>query len=455
MLRRHGTRGARNAAQEHGAGTSPKEHGKEPNAMRQERDRRAAPCGLSVRISVFYGALFVILGTHVPFTPVWLASRGLSAGEISAVLAAPFFLRVLVTPTLALSADRTDRHRVYMIALAWIALSSALALSQTAGFWLAMLLVAPLVIANSSMMPLAETMAVRAVREAGLDYGRTRLWGSLTFIAASFLGGLLMDRLGAGVGVWLVAFGCVLTVAAAHFLPQLPRPKLAHAGTMARAPIWHVREPRQLLGSKIFAAFLVAAGGTQAAHATMLTYGTLIWQEHGLSAGIGGALWAVAVLAEVALFAVSAPLLARYGPAKFLIAGAGVSIARWLTMALDPPLALLVPLQVTHALTYAGTHIGAIYFIAQAVPPAMQGSAQALYATIASGVAMGLATLASGALLTGSGSALAYAAMAGISAIALAAALLLERHWQGDLVLCDTQTPSAGSDATPRQPAAA
>lgn len=421
------------------------EHG-----MRQDDKRRTPARALSVRIAVFYGALFVTLGTHVPFMPVWLASRGLGTGEISAILAAPFFLRVLITPALALSADRRDAHRLYMIALAWIALLSVLALSQAGGFWTVLMLVAPLVIANSSMMPLAETVAVRGVREAGLDYGRIRLWGSLTFIAASFLGGVLIDRFGAGQGVWLVAFGCVLTVTAAHLLPRLPAQKHVQAGDATQAPLWHVREPRLLLTSKAFIAFLIAAGGAQAAHATMLTYGTLIWQGQGLSAGFGGALWAVAVLAEVALFAVSAPLLARYGAANFLIAGAAVSVVRWLVMAFDPPLGLLLPLQVLHALTYAGTHIGAIYFIAGAVPPSMQGSAQALYATVASGVAMGLATLASGALLTDFGSGLAYAAMAGIAMIALGAALLLKRNWQGDLILSEVEALSSGGAATPR-----
>ena len=295
-----------------------------------------------VRIAAFYGALFVIYGMHVPFTPVWLASRGLSAGEISAILAVPFFLRVLVTPTLALSADRRDCHRSYMIALAWVSLLSALALSQFSDFWPILFLVAPLVISNSSLMPLAETIAVRGVREAGLDYGRIRLWGSLTFIAASFAGGLLIDRMGAGIGVWLVALGCGLTVAAAHGLPRLQRPAGKPAGEMmVRPPIWHVREPRQLLGSGIFVAFLVAAGGAQAAHATMLTYGTLIWQKQGLSAGIGGALWAIAVLAEVVLFFVSSPLLARFGAATFLIIGAAASIGRWLVMMLDRPLSIL------------------------------------------------------------------------------------------------------------------
>lgn len=387
------------------------------------------PSGMAVRVAMFYGALFVIYGTHVPFTPLWLADRGLTAAEISIIMSAPLFLRVLVTPALALAADRHQSHRAMMIGLAWAGVATVLALTQATAFWPLLVLVTLLVICNSSLMPLAETVAVRGVREAGLDYGRVRLWGSLTFIAASFCGGLILNRLGAGWGIWLVAIGCAVTVAAAHLLPRLPR---AHAGELTvREPLWHAKEPRQLLASKPFLAFLLAAGGAQAAHATMLSYGTLIWQQQGLSTGLGGALWAIAVLAEVALFAFSGKLLARIGAANMLIAAAAVSLVRWVLMAFDPPLALLVPLQVLHAMTYGGSHIGAIYFIAQAVPPGIQGSAQALYATIASGIAMGAATLLAGTLLAGHGSAAAYAAMGAVSLAALAGAVLLKRLWPG------------------------
>ena len=216
---------------------------------------------------------------------------------------------------------------------------------------------------------------------------------------------------------------------------------------MVREPLWHAKEPRLLLGSKPFLAFLVAAGGSQAAHATMLSYGTLIWQQQGLSTGISGALWGIAVLAEVGLFAFSGKLLARIGAANMLIAGAAFSLFRWVLMAFDPPLALLVPLQVLHAVTYGGSHIGAIYFIAQAVPPAMQGSAQALYATIASGIAMGAATLLAGTLLAQQGSAAAYLAMGAVGAAALAGALLLKRQWPGGTLPLAGQ--AGGENATP------
>ena len=49
----------------------------------------------------------------------------------------------------------------------------------------------------TTIMPLIEAVAVTGVRSAGLDYGRVRLWGSGSFILASFGCGLAHRRLSA------------------------------------------------------------------------------------------------------------------------------------------------------------------------------------------------------------------------------------------------------------------
>ena len=128
------------------------------------------------------------------------------------------------------------------------------------------------------------------------------------------------------------------------------------------------------------------------------TFGALHWRAEGISTTTVGMLWAVGVLAEVALFAYSGIVVARIGPALLIVAGAAAAVVRWGVMALDPPLVILFPLQLLHALTYAASHLGAMHFIARAVPESAAGTAQAFYATIAAGLMMGGATLASGSL---------------------------------------------------------
>ena len=393
----------------------------------QTADARA----FAIRLATFYGALFVVYGMNVPYMPVWLDWRGLTAPEISAVMAAPFFLRILITPAVALIADRNGSHRTLLIVLAWLSLGLVLALSQAATYWPIMLLTVPLIICNSTIMPLTETVAVAGVRRAGLDYGRMRLWGSLSFVAASFAGGIAVAHYGGGAGVWLVAIGCLLTVAAAHNLPREKYDGAEHTGTQDTVtPLWRAREPGLLLRQPAFIAFLLAAGLIQAAHATFLTFGALIWQKQGLGGAWIGALWAIGVFAEVVVFAMSGALVEKFGTVRLLLAGASASVVRWIAMGFDPDLTVLVPLQLLHGITYGASHVAAIHFIKQAVPRHASGTAQALYATVAAGLAMGIATLIAGWIFSAYGSA-SYFSMAVVSALALLAAVRLLQIWNG------------------------
>jgi len=93
--------------------------------------------------------------------------------------------------------------------------------------------------------------------------------------------------------------------------------------------------------------------------------------------------------------------------------------------------------QCLHALTFALGHLGAIAFVAAAVPPRMQASAQGLYGGLMGGIAFALATLAAGRISAALGPAQAYWLAAAMSAAALGAALLLWRTWDGGRLVAD------------------
>lgn len=407
-------------------------------------DGRDVMRGYGIRVGAFFAALCLIYGVHLPYLPLWLEWRGLSADEIALVTSAPLFLRLLATPTLAYVADRRAAHSTMILQLAWTGLIAALVLSQMTGF-LAILIVALLLaIATSTIMPLAETVAISGVRR-GLDYGRMRLWGSLSFIAASFVGGAVVDWAGRAAGIWLVVAGCVATVTAAYALPlssgesaRRQRPAARVADDTLDLPMPEVTPSRgidratvlRLASNPLFLLFLLAIGMVQAAHSTFYTFGAIHWRSGGLSSAWIGTLWAIGVLAEVLLFAMSGRVVAWLGPLQLILAGAVAAVVRWVVMSMDPTLVWLVPLQVLHGLTYGASHLGAIHFISRAVPEEAGGTAQALYSALAAGVLQGMATLLSGALYARYGG-LTYLAMALLASIGLVAVLVLQRGWNG------------------------
>lgn len=400
---------------------------------------------LGARVSYFFAALFLAYGVIVPYLPVWLDSRGLTPIEISTVTAAPLFVRLIFTPAVGLLADRLGDYRRVILALAWSALALVIAVSLLMGFWPILAVGVAYLLAVGTMLPLIETIAVAGVRTAGLDYARMRLWGSITFIVANFAGGVLIEALGGSFGIWLIASATALTLGAAHLLPAPEaRPRVV---TRAR-PSWRASSPARLLRSRLFVLFLVAIGCIHGAHATFYTFGALHWQSQGLSAAWVGTLWAIGVSAEVILFAFSAPVMRRFSPAGLIFAGGAASVLRWSAMGFDPPLALLVPLQVLHALTYGAAHLGAILFITRAVPQKGTGSAQAFYAVVAAGVILGMVGLLSGAFYASCGGEVYFLAAA-VSLIGWAAGGALLRGWGGGLLW-----PEASDGASPANPTA-
>jgi PPP family 3-phenylpropionic acid transporter len=75
-----------------------------------------------------------------------------------------------------------------------------------------------------------------------------------------------------------------------------------------------------------------------------------------------------------------------------------------------------------------------MHFIHDAVPRDRAASAQALYATVSAGVAMGVATLIAGYVYAQAGP-LSYVAMAVIAAVSLGAALRLIQVWNGGVLV--------------------
>jgi PPP family 3-phenylpropionic acid transporter len=390
-----------------------------------EAERR----GFALRVSILFAAISVLIGTSLPYLPIWLDWAGLSTREIAVITAAPLLVRVAVTPVIGFAADRAGDHRRFLIALSWAGLAALLALAQSRGFWLILIWTLLFSLAWTTIMPLTETVAMSGVRAAGLDYGRMRLWGSLSFFAATLLGGWVVEGLGPASAIWLVVGGGVLTTLAAH---ALARPiGLGRLKAATSPPRLSPADALGLLRSRAFLLFLLAVGAVQAAHAMFYTFGTLHWRVLGLSAGWAGALWAVSIVCEVGLFAFSRAVLARIGARELILLGAGAAVLRWLIMGFDPPLPLLLPLQVLHGLTFGATHLGAMHFITQTVPEAQAGTAQSLHASVTSGIAMGGAMLISGPLYAayaGRG----YWAMAAIAAIGLAVVLALKARRVGD-----------------------
>ncbi|MDO9460835.1 MAG: 3-phenylpropionate MFS transporter [Alphaproteobacteria bacterium] len=394
--------------------------------------------GSPFRLGFYYFAIFTVAGVHIPFWPVWLTAQGLSAGDIGLLTGSAMFVRVFTGPLIAFASDRVGRRRTQimlfsvLLGLSFFLFSFA---HSFAAIFLVTLLTSTLI---PTIMPLIDTLTLVQSTQGSADYGRVRLWGSISFIAASMAGGFVLARTGTGMILPMVLAGCVFTVAAAWLLPREDTPT---ADVPRQRPGW--REALLLCHDRRFLLFVAAGSLIQAAHAVYYTFGTLNWQRLGISSTVIGALWALGVVAEIVLFAFSGRVIARFGPATLLALGGFAGVVRWTLTAFNPGVALLIPLQCMHAFTYGATHLAAMHFITRAAPAHLAVTAQGVYAAISTGIVIGGVTYASGFAYSAFGS-LAFLGMAALCALGCIFALSLRRHWTGGVLTPSSpQTPGA------------
>lgn len=376
--------------------------------------------GFAWRLSAFYAAFFVYAGITLPFLPAWLAFKGLDAGEIGLVLAAPLLVRPIALPLATRLADRfaVVRGTLVVMSLASVAGLAVVGASERFFTILASLAIASAFI--TPILPLADAYALRGLTERRRAYGPVRLWGSVSFIVANLAGGVVLSLAGAGNLIWTLVAAQTVTAAIATMLVPLPERPTPSGRGPAPASLWTDRT---------FIAVLAASSLIQASHATLYGFATLLWTAKGLDGPSVGMLWSIGVIAEIVLFAVSGRVVPRVGAIRLLILGGAGAVLRWATMAFDPPSAALPFLQVLHAMSYGATHLGTMAFLADIAARGRGATAQGDYAAV-QGLTLGLAMSLSGALVGRFGAA-AYAAMAIAAAAGTAIAIVARREWRG------------------------
>src|SRR6188474_2716987 len=342
--------------------------------------------GLVPRLAIFYAALFVLPGIQMPFFPVWLEAKGVDAGMIGVVLAAPIVARLLAVPVLMREADRRDAVRAALIVCGFAAAAGYILVGLSASAVLILVAYALTSLATTPQMPLAETYALKELAARRRAYGSVRLWGSFAFIAGNFVAGFAADVIPVRDLIWLIVAASVLIAVAALALPPMT-PRAIEPS--APAPV-----RQNLLRDRPFIAVVAAASLIQASHAEYYGFSAVQWSAAGFDGTVIAALWALGVSAEIVLFALQSRLPPFFEPTVLLLTGACGGMLRWIGMAFDPPAFML----------------GALMFLARHAPPAQAATAQG-YLAIASGVAMAGAMALSGVLYRDFGSA-AYAAMA-------------------------------------------
>ena len=383
--------------------------------------RRPPSYVLARRLNFFFFFLFVTYGAFLPFFPTWLRERGVRGVAMSAIMALGPALGVIGPPAFGALSD-------------WLGLRTGLLRMATAGGLVAMLLIAgptalghapgigllfvAMLIFSTSRAPsvaMADVIAVEATRtsiESGAprSYGSFRLWGSIGFLLAAAGIGRVIDVRGPLHLPAFLALSSGVTFALSFALSAPAPPRATNLTS----------QMGRVLQDRGFVRLLVATFLGFGAHVSYDICFSLHLQTLGLDASWVGAAWAIGVVAEVGMMALSGRLLARFSGSQLLVTAFVGGALRWALIAFVPSVPVLLALQPLHAISFALFWVTALDVVKRRAPPAILATAQGVFnAALGSGAVVFM--FAWGALYEAKGG---RATFAGAAVVALLAAIV-------------------------------
>jgi MFS transporter, PPP family, 3-phenylpropionic acid transporter len=372
----------------------------------------------ATRLALFYGTLFGLVGTQLPFFPVWLKAVGIDASWIGIITAVPSVTRFTTLPFVTGFAEKHQSVRGALVATAFLSALGFLVVGTQYLPLLVFLAYAFTACLWTPMIPLTDAYALKGVARYGLNYGPLRLWGSAAFVVGALGCGLLVDVIAAQHLIWIIVSVAGLGAMVSLGLQPLDHPKVVPAALHGAGPL--LRDPG-------FLAIILAAALIQGSHAAYYTFASITWQGSGLGGLTIAGLWVLGVLAEIVVFALSPRFtLSR---AVLVMIGGLSAVARWLITAQEPAVAVLAVVQLAHGLTYGLTQVGTMGLLVRHVPGHVMARGQGYLAACA-GIVTSSASILSGAIYARHGQGVYYV----MAAMALTGAVViwLARHRLAD-----------------------
>jgi PPP family 3-phenylpropionic acid transporter len=367
---------------------------------------------LFLGVSGLYLALYLHYGFFA-FIPLWLKHIGAAPREIGILMAIPLVLRLLTVAPFSAWAGRRGRVRDALTVTALMSAALVTLLLAEPGYAGRIAIVLVFSIVWDQLPVLTDAYAVMAVRSRALDFGKMRVWGSIAVVISTATAGWVFELTGIEMLPVLVASLLLLPAVVPLLLPRDDRMRVEEPE--AKDGSW-----REVIADRTLLRAMIAAAMIMGSHGVLQSFAAIQWSDRGISTGTIGLLQAVAVVAEIGAFWFGSTMLGRRDPILLIaIAGAAATV-RWLVMATDPGLGVLVATQLLHSVTSTGAILGTMLVIAQRVPVHTSAAAQGLYAVLL-GVGLAVTTAGSG-LLWSYGVATAYLAMAVLAALAVVVA---------------------------------
>lgn len=308
------------------------------------------------------GALFYVLfwgtaGIYHPFLGVYFTRLGFSGRAIGVLYALVPLMAFLAAPPLAILADRRD-WRSGLLSTSLLAMIPVFALlSIPTSFTAIFLLMLLQALLRSPIEPVADSLIARMATRYELNYGRMRLWGSLSFALLVLAAGHAWQRFGFDAMFLVTALLMVFVAMSARLLEE-----------PARDPLVTRRAFREVGLTPSMLALLAASFLNGASLGMFNAFAGIYMDYLGGTELLVGAIFTVAALCELPTMHYADSIFRRLGGPLTLVSAYLCMTLCYLGYALLPVPNLLLALSVLRGLGFGLFFIGTVRLIDERTP---------------------------------------------------------------------------------------
>ncbi|WP_100332392.1 MFS transporter [Bacillus xiapuensis] len=372
-------------------------------------------------LSLNFFTFFFTWGIFMPYWTAWLISeKGLTVESASTVIAAGLLVRSFSTFFIFPSLSHKFPIGTLIKLIAVCSLGLLYLFIPFDSFYAMIIAMSIFSLVYPLMMPMTESIGSIMMHSDHIDYGKSRLWGSLGYTVSLLVLGAVTAYYGEASIIYAMFAGCVLMVIAAfYYTPDSLKTKTESA----EMPL------RSLLKSKRFITAMVICILIQGSHAAYNSYGFIYLQHLGVSNTWSGVILNVAVLAEIIFFAKADTMMKNVRISSMFLGAAIASIIRWTLLFLFPNVWIYLFTQLLHSLTFGLAHYAFIRLLYQEFSTQEIPAAQGIYASLGMGLSTAVLTFAGGYLYKESPG-LAFLGMAVVIVPAVFLSLFMKRRYE-------------------------
>lgn len=348
-----------------------------------------------LKLRVFYLFLGLAGGIFGPYLTLLLVNNGLDSGRVGVLMATGTLVAIVFQPVWGVISDRYRQTRLVLILS--VAVPAVLAVFYHSEYFLVLMAVYMVsTVFSSTQAPIADSYAIVAARQAGSTYGSIRLMLSCGAAVGSYAGGLYVSSFSVST-IWMpfLLFNLVAVVVA------MTLPKEAEENHMMAQSF--AQGVKQLIGNRIFLAFLA---GSFLVNQTMTAFGTyfvLAFKSVGGSADQAGIALLLASGTNVPSMLVASRMMRRWGTERILLIAALIYVLRWTIQVIFPYPVVMIGVQVLHGVSFGFFYIAAVEYVSKITSNDMQATGQSLFNMVFSGLSGIIGNLLNGFLLNQGG----------------------------------------------------